>query len=100
MRSRNLVPLLIAVLLLTAGAPPRAHADSRPHAALNAAELRLALQKLRVLGSVLYIAAHPDDENTSLITYLSKGRLMRVGYLSMTRGSGGQNLIGSETGEA
>lgn len=52
------------------------------------------------MGSVLYVAAHPDDENTSLITYLSKGRLIRVGYLSMTRGSGGQNLIGSETGDA
>jgi LmbE family N-acetylglucosaminyl deacetylase len=66
---------------------------------MNAAELRLALQKLRVLTSVLIVAAHPDDENTALITYLESGRLARVGYLSMNRGSGGQNLIGSETGE-
>src|SRR5688572_5929798 len=92
----------MAALLLAGAAadPPRVGADSRPGDILNAAELKLALKKLRVVGSVLYVAAHPDDENTSLITYLSKGRLMRVGYLSMTRGSGGQNLIGSETGEA
>jgi LmbE family N-acetylglucosaminyl deacetylase len=44
----------------------------------------------------LYIAAHPDDENTSLIAYLAKGKLLRTGYLSMTRGDGGQNLIGTE----
>ena len=57
-----------------------------------------AMRKLNVLGSVLYIAAHPDDENTRLITYLSKDRLYRTGYLSMTRGDGGQNLIGDEQG--
>ena len=101
MRSSILIPLLVASLLTGgAAAPCRAHADSSPRDVLNAAELELALYKLRVVGSVLYVAAHPDDENTSLIAYLSKGRLMRVGYLSMTRGSGGQNLIGSETGEA
>lgn len=58
----------------------------------------LALRKLNVLGSVLYIAAHPDDENTRLITYLSKDKLYRTGYLSLTRGDGGQNLIGDEQG--
>lgn len=57
-----------------------------------------AIRKLNVLGSVLYIAAHPDDENTRLITYLSKDRLFRTGYLSLTRGDGGQNLIGDEQG--
>lgn len=57
-----------------------------------------AIKKLNVLGSVLYIAAHPDDENTRLIAYLSKDRLYRTGYLSMTRGDGGQNLIGDEQG--
>jgi len=50
------------------------------------------------LGSVLYVAAHPDDENTRLIAYLSKDRLYRTGYLSLTRGDGGQNLIGDEQG--
>jgi len=58
----------------------------------------LALRKLKVLGSVLYIAAHPDDENTRLIAYLSKEKLYRTGYLSCTRGDGGQNLIGDEQG--
>ena len=58
----------------------------------------LAIRKLNVLGSVLYIAAHPDDENTRLIAYLSKEKLYRTGYLSMTRGDGGQNLIGDEQG--
>lgn len=57
-----------------------------------------ALQKLKVLGTVLYVAAHPDDENTRLLSYLSKDRLYRTGYLSITRGDGGQNLIGDEQG--
>ena len=65
---------------------------------MNGSELRLELKKLSVLGSVLYIAAHPDDENTNLLAYLSKGRLVRAAYLSMTRGEGGQNLIGREQG--
>ncbi len=64
----------------------------------NAGELKTSLEKLNVLGSVLYIAAHPDDENTNLLAYLSKGRKYRTGYLSLTRGDGGQNLIGSEKG--
>lgn len=62
-------------------------------------DLRIALDRLSVLGSALYVAAHPDDENTSVITTLSKGRKVRTAYLSMTRGEGGQNLIGSEQGE-
>jgi len=64
----------------------------------SSAEMYQALRKLNVLGSVIYIAAHPDDENTRLISYLSKDRLYRTGYLSMTRGDGGQNLIGDEQG--
>ena len=51
-----------------------------------------------VLGSVLYVAAHPDDENTRLLAYLADGKLYRTAYLSMTRGDGGQNLIGDEQG--
>lgn len=61
-------------------------------------DIYLGLKKLNVLGSVLYIAAHPDDENTRLLTYFSKDRLYRTGYLSLTRGDGGQNLIGEEQG--
>ena len=67
--------------------------------AANAAEIQLQLNKLKVLGSVLYLAAHPDDENTRLISYLSKEKLYRTGYLSLTRGDGGQNLIGNELGD-
>jgi LmbE family N-acetylglucosaminyl deacetylase len=58
------------------------------------------IKKLNVLGSVLYVAAHPDDENTRLLAYLANGKLYRTGYLSMTRGDGGQNLIGDEQGSA
>ena len=57
------------------------------------------LQKLNTIGSVLYIAAHPDDENTRLLTYMANERKMRTAYLSITRGDGGQNLIGKEQGE-
>jgi len=64
----------------------------------NAAQLRQGLAKLGVVGSVLYVAAHPDDENTALLAYLANGALLRTGYLSITRGDGGQNLIGSEQG--
>ncbi|MEP7127820.1 MAG: PIG-L family deacetylase [Chitinophagales bacterium] len=74
-----------------------ANAQTAP--AANAAEIKLQLNKLNVLGSVLYLAAHPDDENTRLIAYLSKEKLYRTGYLSLTRGDGGQNLIGNELGE-
>ena len=71
---------------------------SQPPPSWTSADMYLALRKLNVLGSVLYIAAHPDDENTRLIAYLSKDKLFRTGYLSITRGDGGQNLIGDEQG--
>lgn len=58
-----------------------------------------SIQKLNFLGSVLYIAAHPDDENTRLIAYMSNHTKARTAYLSLTRGDGGQNLIGSEIRE-
>ena len=65
----------------------------------NAVEIFNSIQKLDFLGSVLYIAAHPDDENTRLIAYLSNEKKARTGYLSLTRGDGGQNLIGPELRE-
>ena len=65
---------------------------------LDASELQIAIQKLNVLGSVLYYASHPDDENTAALAYFSKGRKFRTAYLSVTRGDGGQNLIGPEKG--
>lgn len=57
------------------------------------------LKKLNVVGSVLYVAAHPDDENTRLLSFLANEKKLRTGYLSLTRGDGGQNLIGKEQGE-
>lgn len=66
---------------------------------LNAAEIRLQMKKLNTLGSVLYMAAHPDDENTRLLGFLAQESLYRTGYLSLTRGDGGQNLIGNEQAE-
>lgn len=72
-------------------------AEPRPSA--HAGRLKQRLEKLNVLGSVLYFAAHPDDENTRLISWLANERDYRTGYLSLTRGDGGQNLIGTEQGE-
>lgn len=66
---------------------------------LNAVEIYNKIQKLNFLGTVLYVAAHPDDENTRLISYLSNETKARTGYLSMTRGDGGQNLIGPQLRE-
>ncbi|MFD2518866.1 PIG-L family deacetylase [Salinimicrobium flavum] len=66
---------------------------------LNSSEIFKEIQKLNFLGSVLYVAAHPDDENTRLISYLSKELNARTAYLSLTRGDGGQNLIGPELRE-
>ncbi len=84
--------LLLGALALTA--PATAQQIRMP----DAAEIQLGLEKLNVLGSVLYLAAHPDDENTAALAYFSKGAKWRTGYLSLTRGDGGQNLIGSEQG--
>jgi len=82
------LPLLLAALL-QAQAPP----------ARDAAGLQQALDRLQVVGSVLYLAAHPDDENTALLAYLAQGRHVRTSYLSLTRGGGGQNRIGTERGD-
>lgn len=64
----------------------------------SASEIQLDLQKLGQLGSVLYFAAHPDDENTRLIAWLAQEKKYRTGYLSLTRGDGGQNLLGIDLG--
>ncbi len=64
----------------------------------TSSEILLQIKKLNVLGSVLYIGAHPDDENNSLLPYLANEKLYRTAYLSLTRGDGGQNLIGDEQG--
>ena len=62
----------------------------------NSSEIYSKLEKLNVLGSLLHVGAHPDDENTNLISYFSNKYNVETTYLSLTRGDGGQNLIGSE----
>jgi LmbE family N-acetylglucosaminyl deacetylase len=66
---------------------------------LSSAEIYQAIEKLNVLGSALYVAAHPDDENTRLISWFINDQHMNTAYLSLTRGDGGQNLIGTEIEE-
>lgn len=61
-------------------------------------QLLQAFQRLNITGSVLYVAAHPDDENTRLLAYLANELKLKTSYLSLTRGDGGQNLIGTEQG--
>lgn len=63
---------------------------------MSAVDIQHRLERLMVVGRVLYVAAHPDDENTQLLSYLTHARNTRTAYLSLTRGDGGQNLIGSE----
>lgn len=85
-----LFALSISVYFNTSGQPPKN---------LSSSDIQLSLRKLNHVGSVLYIAAHPDDENTRLLSYLANEKCLRTGYLSITRGDGGQNLIGKEQGE-
>jgi len=87
------IKIVIAFLFLAR----LASAQTAPPA--DIATIEQNLKKLDVLGSVLYVAAHPDDENTRLLAYLAQEKHYRTGYLSMTRGDGGQNLIGNEQGE-
>ncbi len=89
----NRIKLIAAFLFIA----PIAFAQTAPPADL--ASIEQNFKKLDVLGSVLYVAAHPDDENTRLLAYLAQEKHYRTGYLSMTRGDGGQNLIGNEQGE-
>jgi LmbE family N-acetylglucosaminyl deacetylase len=89
----------IGLLTFVAACVSGAWASEGPPAVLDAAGLHLALEKLTVVGSVLYVAAHPDDENTAMLTWLESEKCVRAGYLSLTRGDGGQNLIGDEQGD-
>ncbi|HEY4064065.1 MAG TPA: PIG-L family deacetylase [Puia sp.] len=89
---------LIVVCLFGSVVIGTADVSAQAPATITSAEIFLRLKKLNVLGTVLYVAAHPDDENSRLIAYMAKDRLYRTGYLSMTRGDGGQNLIGDEQG--
>lgn len=86
--------LALGLLISLLPAPARAQKD-----VAGETRMRLMLDELNNLGSVMMIAAHPDDENTALLAYLARGRHVRTAYLSLTRGEGGQNLIGPEQGD-
>ncbi|NJW52568.1 PIG-L family deacetylase [Salinimicrobium oceani] len=85
--------LFLAFLVITSLA--QAQKPEKP----NSSQIYAEIEKLNFLGSVLYVAAHPDDENTRLISYFSNEVNARTAYLSLTRGDGGQNLIGPELRE-
>src|SRR3984893_15737832 len=90
------VPFWTALsLVILAGSSDVSHAAESP----TGAEILQQLRSFATTGSVLYVAAHPDDENTQAITYLARGRGYRTAYLSLTRGDGGQNLLGPQLGE-
>jgi len=89
----NRIKITVALLFLV----HLAFAQTAPPTDL--ATIEQNFKKLDVLGSVLYVAAHPDDENTRLLAYLAQEKHYRTGYLSMTRGDGGQNLLGNDQSE-
>ena len=93
--------LTAAAVVVTMASRTTSVADAPPlfPESTSGGEIQLALQKLNVLGRVLYIAAHPDDENTNLMAFWANGSLYETAYLSITRGDGGQNLIGPELRE-
>jgi len=93
-RAVRCAALLLAALFVPQGRAP-AQAAARGIPALDE-----AISSLSVPMRVLVIAAHPDDEDTQLITWLARGRHVETAYLSLTRGDGGQNLLGNELGEA
>ena len=92
-RSSAAVALLAVILLAR-----RSSADPRPLEPMDGGEIAHALHRLQTVGSALYVAAHPDDENTAMLAWLTHVKGVRAAYLSMTRGDGGQNLIGQELG--
>src|SRR5437764_8625029 len=89
--TRTYAGLFLSLLVLAPTAPAQRSFS-------GVAESEQSLHKLNELGTVLHIAAHPDDERTATLAYFARGRHMRTAYLSLTRGEGGQNLIGSEQG--
>lgn len=99
-RPPGAVAALCRALLVTTALLPHSLRAQERATPPDAARILHQMQKLQVAGTVLYVAAHPDDENTKLIAWLANGRRTRTGYLSLTRGDGGQNLIGPELGDA
>ncbi|MBU6122415.1 PIG-L family deacetylase [Hymenobacter siberiensis] len=96
---RLLRPIAVLTAFLTLHSSFFIETKAQTPKSYTSSEILLGLKKLNVLGSVMYIAAHPDDENTRLIAYMANERLLETSYLSATRGDGGQNLIGPELRE-
>ena len=94
-----LTPIMRKTILLLSLFVSSALLQAQTASQLNSAEIIQAMEKLNTVGSVLYIAAHPDDENTRLLAYLANEKKYRTGYLALTRGDGGQNLVGKEQGD-
>ncbi|MCY7375361.1 MAG: PIG-L family deacetylase, partial [Pyrinomonadaceae bacterium] len=80
--------------------PFSVHSQVRPVYDYGAIGLGQLLKKLNTTKSVMHIGAHPDDEDSGLLAYLARGESARTAYLSLTRGDGGQNIIGSELFES
>src|SRR6266481_4933009 len=97
--SRGRATAIAVVMAATLSVASAADAPPLFPEPMSGGEIQLALQKLNVLGRILYLAAHPDDENTNLMAFWANGSLYDTAYLSITRGDGGQNLIGPELGE-
>jgi LmbE family N-acetylglucosaminyl deacetylase len=94
-RSKHLLLFVSAAVLLVAIVAPTPAQRLFP----GEIEIRQALERLNTLGSVMMVGAHPDDDREVVLAYLSRGRHVRTAYLSLTRGEGGQNLIGPEQGD-
>jgi len=92
---KRIVYSLSFLSLFLLGSEAYSQAPEKP----SASRILQDIKKLNVLGTVLYMAAHPDDENTTFIAYMANERLYNTGYLALTRGDGGQNLIGPEIRE-
>jgi LmbE family N-acetylglucosaminyl deacetylase len=102
MRSRKLSFFLIISLLTSSSLLPvgEAFAQVRAINDYGALGLQQAIRRLNTTASVMMIGAHPDDEDSGLLAYLARGESARTAYLSLTRGDGGQNIIGPELFEA
>ena len=109
-RSRRIESLVIAAIIFLSSGPVSFPVNTLARAKPSgygshsidrgAAALGQAINRLGVVASVLHTGAHPDDEDSALLAYLARGRQARTAYLSLTRGDGGQNLIGPELFEA
>jgi LmbE family N-acetylglucosaminyl deacetylase len=94
------ITLFIALLFSVFHFPFSAKAQVRPVYDYGASGLAQVLKKINTTKSVMMIGAHPDDEDSGLLAYLARGENARTAYLSLTRGDGGQNIIGSELFES